>query len=340
MKNETLFEYFRKVTTANKILFSPSIEVTDVCNANCIFCYRGEESNQTIRDSLDLVEIERIASEMADLGAFNVLISGGEPLCHPDIKQIIKTIRSKGFAVTIVTNGVLINNSLVKVLKEQVVSNVIVSMHSIDKEVYNQMMGFHGEILSRVITNVHKLIEAGISTQVSAVLTHLNIDGFVELAHYWEKYGVHVNWQRLVPTIDGSNRNLLPSFSQLEGFFRFLGKENIPRQKPGKSFKCSAGMNGMAVSASGSVIPCPFLRKEIGHIGESLKKLWKSSTKLDDFRKRAFTQPVDLCADCPSTEFCDVCIAGNMNATGNMFKIDEDFCVFAHSARKVYYESE
>ncbi|MCE5311242.1 MAG: hypothetical protein LLG20_26690, partial [Acidobacteriales bacterium] len=66
------------------------IELTARCQNDCRHCYINLPASDTAaRDrELTLPEIDRIAGEAVDLGAFWCLITGGEPLLREDFPDI------------------------------------------------------------------------------------------------------------------------------------------------------------------------------------------------------------------------------------------------------------
>jgi heme d1 biosynthesis protein len=81
------------------------------CNLACQHCY-------SISADIDFpgeLSTEEICATMDDLRAFGVpvlILSGGEPLLHPDIFAISQRAKSMGFYVGLSTNGTLIDEAL------------------------------------------------------------------------------------------------------------------------------------------------------------------------------------------------------------------------------------
>lgn len=78
------------------------------CNLRCPYCYNGELVLNKI-PSTNLVHTEQVYEHLRKrrnvLSGF--VISGGEALIHPQISQIIYTVKSMGYMVKIDTNGLL-----------------------------------------------------------------------------------------------------------------------------------------------------------------------------------------------------------------------------------------
>jgi heme d1 biosynthesis protein len=86
------------------------------CNLACKHCY-SISADYNFPDELGTEDIFRT---MDDLKAFHVpvlILSGGEPLLHPDIFEISKRAKDMGFYVGLSTNGTLINKEMINDIK-------------------------------------------------------------------------------------------------------------------------------------------------------------------------------------------------------------------------------
>lgn len=82
---------------------------TNRCNLNCDFCSCSEEDRNI---EISLLEAEKIINILWDLGTKAVTITGGgEPLMHPNIKEIIEMFIDYDIQVGLVTNGLLLHRS-------------------------------------------------------------------------------------------------------------------------------------------------------------------------------------------------------------------------------------
>ena len=94
-------------------------ELTARCNNDCRHCYinlpGGDRRAQQRELSVD--EIKTIADEAAALGSLWCLLTGGEPLLRPDFDEIYRYLKSKGFLVSVFTNGCLIDDSHIQLFR-------------------------------------------------------------------------------------------------------------------------------------------------------------------------------------------------------------------------------
>ena len=87
--------------------FSPisiNLDLTSACNFACRFCVDSKLTNAG--KSLTLEEIKRTIDTLHSYGLRSViLIGGGEPTLHKDFQKVVRTLKTKGLQIGIVTNG-------------------------------------------------------------------------------------------------------------------------------------------------------------------------------------------------------------------------------------------
>lgn len=91
------------------------LEVTTKCNLACKGCYRdphkdGHKPLAEIARDLDVFAAKRKSDSMS--------IAGGDPLVHPDIVEIVRMIRQRGWKPVLNTNGLAMTPELLRDLKK------------------------------------------------------------------------------------------------------------------------------------------------------------------------------------------------------------------------------
>jgi len=84
------------------------LEITDLCNLRCSYCINASARRKT-RGNLSDRTFSSVVSDFAKLGGKTVILSGGEPLLHPDIVEFAGLVKSKGLRTIIKTNGIIFN---------------------------------------------------------------------------------------------------------------------------------------------------------------------------------------------------------------------------------------
>ena len=78
--------------------------ITRTCNLRCVHCYADSHAERYAGE----LSWEQCCAVIDDLAAYQVnalLLSGGEPLLHPQLPQILQRATEKGLKVTISTTG-------------------------------------------------------------------------------------------------------------------------------------------------------------------------------------------------------------------------------------------
>jgi len=91
------------------------IEATDICNIKCKGCYRlimgeGHKPLEQIKEEILFLRKWRNCD--------NITLAGGEPILHPNIKEIVAFITGLGMKTVILTNGMALNDKVLQEMKE------------------------------------------------------------------------------------------------------------------------------------------------------------------------------------------------------------------------------
>jgi radical SAM protein with 4Fe4S-binding SPASM domain len=156
------------------------------CNLRCMHCYQN--ASQASPDELTIDEQLGIVDQLAEAGVSLVVLSGGEPLANPNLEKLIKKIGSYGMAVSIDSNGVLLDRAAVGNLKHLGVHSVEVSLDSVSPEDHDNFRGLKGAF-DKTLQAVELCSEAGIFTTVATTSTRLNNRNSHELISLASKHG-------------------------------------------------------------------------------------------------------------------------------------------------------
>jgi 12,18-didecarboxysiroheme deacetylase len=112
------------------------------CNLRCVHCY-AHSRDLEYSGELNHEEGLRLIDDLAQFGAPVLLFSGGEPLMHPRILELIAYAREKGMRAVISTNGTLITPELAEKLKAFGLSYVGISLDGLE-ETNDRFRGMKG----------------------------------------------------------------------------------------------------------------------------------------------------------------------------------------------------
>jgi MoaA/NifB/PqqE/SkfB family radical SAM enzyme len=74
------------------------------CNLACEYCNEYDDFSKPVPTETMYQRVDKLA----DLGTSVITISGGEPLLHPELDEIIHRIRKRGMVAGLITNGYLL----------------------------------------------------------------------------------------------------------------------------------------------------------------------------------------------------------------------------------------
>src|SRR3712207_1642709 len=100
------------------------------CNLACTYCNEFDKTSEPV----PLDEMKRRFDKLAELGTSVVTISGGEPMLHPNIYEIIAYIRSKGMIAGLISNGYYFQPEKIKRLNEAGLDYLQISIDNVQPD--------------------------------------------------------------------------------------------------------------------------------------------------------------------------------------------------------------
>lgn len=80
------------------------------CNLACTYCNEFDD----VSNPVPLEEMKKRLDALAAMGTSIITISGGEPLLHPELDEIIRHIRRRGMIAGMITNGFLLTKERIE----------------------------------------------------------------------------------------------------------------------------------------------------------------------------------------------------------------------------------
>ncbi|HEY8159368.1 MAG TPA: heme d1 biosynthesis radical SAM protein NirJ [Methylobacter sp.] len=148
------------------------------CNLTCKHCY----TTSTDINFPNELSAEEIYTVMDDLKAFKVpvlILSGGEPLLHPDIFAISRRAKDMGFYVALSTNGTKISEHNINEIADINYQYIGVSLDGI-KDTHDQFRRVKGSF-DQALHGIHLCLEKGIKVGLRFTLTQDNHQDFPAL---------------------------------------------------------------------------------------------------------------------------------------------------------------
>ncbi len=280
------------------------VNVTWLCNLKCEHCYVHQR-----REFMSFETFKKTVDDFYAIGGLKLMISGGEPLLHPQIWEFLEYARKKPFRTVLLTNGLLIGEKEAERLKN-LVDEVQVSIDGI--EGHKRLRGVEFEA---AVKSVKTLVKAGIAVSISTMVTKYNLGEFENLGTILSDCGV-IRWAIDYPT---TMEDVVPDFDVAARIMSKYGFGELGHEGSG-NFAC--GAHFASVSPSGMVSKCGFFEDEaVGSVDEGLKTCWERL-------KEKYIWTVDeLQCECEFRQDCrGGCRYRALVYSGNLFGEDPVMC--------------
>ena len=182
----------------------------DTCNYRCAYCMpedKFDDKYQFLRPDqrLSFDQIERLATQFAQLGVSKIRLTGGEPLLRKNLADLVSRLNCidgvRDIAVT--TNGVLLKNQLPKLI-DAGLSRVTVSLDAVDDDFFQQLNGHKGKV-QPVLDAIDAAIESPLQVKLNCVVQkNCNESQILPLLNRYRNTGVIV---RFIEFMDVGNIN-------------------------------------------------------------------------------------------------------------------------------------
>lgn len=270
-----------KVESSNR-LQSLFWEATIRCNAYCEFCgsrcgdYSVEELKNEELSTDTICNCFREIAQAYDPKGIMLNITGGEPLLRQDLFDIMAYASNLGFPWGLVTNGSLIDETVVEKMKKTSMKTISISVDGIP-ETHNKLRRLP-DGFSKIQNSVALLKKADFldEIQITTVVNHKNIHELEQLYEILLEWGID-SWR--LATVDPIGRaqdqgellltendyKLYLNFFETHQFngkiilmtscSHYLGtNDNLYRAH---SFSCETGKHVASILANGDIYVCP-----------------------------------------------------------------------------------
>jgi MoaA/NifB/PqqE/SkfB family radical SAM enzyme len=285
-------------------LFSVLLELTYRCNLDCFFCYNDLALKGR---PLSHERYLRLLEELRDLEVLHLILSGGEPLAHPEFFAVGGRARELGFAVRVKSNGHALRGEVARRLRAEIDPFLVeVSLHGATAATHDRQTRVGGSF-TRLLANLAELAALGLRVKLNSTLTAWN-EGEVEaMFALADGLGLPLQFDPEVTPRDDGDRSPLTIQASREGLARLFvlqrqraerasaaGGRPVPEvaregdqlaapASPGKH--CGAGSSSLTVDPYGNVYPCVQWRVPAGNLHQrSLADIWQGSSVLAEVR--------------------------------------------------------
>lgn len=246
------------------------LQITKRCNLRCKHCFLGERMDV----DLPTDKITKILKDFEELQGLRLLITGGEPLLHPQFDKINNLLPKLAFRKILFTNGLILTEDWLNKLKVQ---EIQISLDGI-KEGHESLRGKN--TFDRTLSAIKRAIKKGFDVSVATVIHKKNLHEFDELDELIKNLGVR-EWTVDALTLSGNLKFNQDFWVEPEVAGKIMGKYGFTKEEHPKAEGYGCGTHLIAVLAIGEAAFCSFFEETpLGNVDEGLKNLWKKKKSI------------------------------------------------------------
>ncbi len=335
----------RKGIQGRRTPVSGALELTWRCNMRCAQCYNNLPASHPSRlRELTFEEYRRLLDEVAEMGCFWLLLTGGEVFVRPDFLQIYDHAKQNGFLITIFTNATAITEEAVDHLAGLPPFRVEVSLYGATKETYETVTRTPGSF-ERCLAGIGRLLDRSISLVLKTVLTTTNHHELPRMKELAAGLGVKFRYDgtlnaRFDCSLDPVSLRLPPERlvafdladqarvdALRQSYARFQSLSLSPGQQTAE-YWCGAGINGFSVDPFGGLRLCLLSRADGYDLRAGVfQDGWEDF--LGCVRARRLTHE-NRCSGCALRPLCDTCPAHSALECGRTGQPSPFLCELGH----------
>ncbi|MCL6451762.1 MAG: radical SAM protein [Acetobacteraceae bacterium] len=177
------------------------LELTGRCNLACLYCYNARFNPRSgAAPELGLRHLEGLLEEAAGLGYRAVVLSGGEPLLHPDFTGVARLCADIGLNVTLFTNASVPRRRWETAIEAPGLAGIRVSLDGLSAHDRLRPGSHWPEVVGR-LDSLRKA-RPGVRLEVNTMLSRLNLGELQALYRVLKGAGVS-RWNLDLPTPTG-----------------------------------------------------------------------------------------------------------------------------------------
>ena len=306
---------------ATKTPICATFELTPRCNLDCKMCYVHEQtSNNMGCKELSTTEWKKIFDEAYECGLMFAIVTGGECLLRNDFFELYLHLWKKRVFITVLTNGILMNDEHIELFKKYRPERVQVSLYGSTEDGYKNVTGHKG--FEKAVSTIRRLTDAGIPTEVALTPSKYMKNDYMSTLRFCKENGFRYKQSDFLLMKKRDDGNSVAYHLENDDIVRLateravlLGKLNLPKcelpvcggssKESPKGLVCNAGKTATMISWDGRMCLCTGIPVSKASVLEMpYAEAWEKTKEA--------AQEILLgmeCVGCPYDELCPKCPA-------------------------------
>lgn len=298
-------------------------ELTPLCNLDCKMCYIHLQKEQMEGKELLPVEAwKQLMTQAAQAGMRVATLTGGECLTYPGFEELYLHLQELGVEVTVLTNGVLLDERRVRFFQAHPPRKVQISLYGSSEDAYEKVTGHR--MFARVMHHLQLAREAELPVAV-AVTPSAFMEDAEDILRLLTEMGQHYQINSgLFEPYEETGRQGQSLDAPMETYIRLYRLQDalkgrqfdpaededclpVPEREAdgGIGLLCGAGNNSFSVDAGGRMYACDMLREcSADLLHTPFPEAWQTIRQY----AKAYPRPAE-CEGCRLRHVCHGCVA-------------------------------
>lgn len=261
-------------------LYSAHVAITKNCSLKCRHCFEWESINQP-ENRTDEAIIGTM-EQLLDLGAAQIIISGGEPVSRFNLlKRLLNTLCDGEVQFWINTSAEGLTRDRIGSLKQNGLTGIVFSLDHHEMRAHDQFRGKEG-CYRQVISSARTAHEIGLATAFALCATNEyinreNLNAYIQLAQDLHVTFVQIIEPKPIGKYAGQDVSLQPEKQKiLESLHDHAVNDRTVADRPlisypdyhNRRYGCEGGRFHLYIDNDGKAYPCPFCKSVSASINE------------------------------------------------------------------------
>ncbi len=306
MTEKTIAQQINLEAAKKLVPLSVFIELTHRCNLTCYYCYQASYKHQK---ELSLHQWRGVLKQLAEMGTLYVTFSGGEPFLREDFLEILANARKHNFAVSIISNGLLLTKEWAAGLADLGIMDVGISLHAANALLHDKLSGAMGSF-NDALQAIRLLVTREVKVLIKHSVSNANFGEYTQVEKIADAEGCGFECDTgILPAEYETVSPFALSQKQQRTFLADMGVKPITTcdtSRDESTLHCDAGRSLCGITPGGDVYPCIILPIDLGNFVDTpFKEIWHGK-KADQFRNDEKTLSQE-CLSCKISHHCSRC---------------------------------
>lgn len=171
-----------------------TFELTPRCTMDCAMCYihMTPQELHSLGHEYSAAHWLKIAEEARAEGMLYILLTGGEPLLHPEFREIYTQLNKMGFIISINSNATLIDKKFMEWFAKYPPNRINVTLYGASNETYSRLCRYPGGY-DRVTEAIALMQSAGINIKLNATISQFNVCDYKSILNFSKEHNIPID---------------------------------------------------------------------------------------------------------------------------------------------------